>query len=179
MHRLPKLVANIISQFHQLFNAGLTVGSPVKWLPLKVAHTCIRHNLSGLLLTDWKWLHPIVITFNTLCLVEFYIQECGALHLTRWCSYLKQLICFCLASWFYRKATRVGSPPNFPKLISQLWGIPQPQYVIKLLLDPHWTYFLKHFIYYKKTTKLVAKILATKFGFVPDCSVLYSMMFAL
>ena len=31
-----------------------------------------------------------------------------------------------------------GSPPNFPKLISQLWGIPQPQL---LLLGPQWTYF--------------------------------------
>ena len=37
-----------------------------------------------------------------------------------------------------------------------------------LLLGAHWTYFWKHNIYYKKTPKLVAKILATKFGFVPD-----------
>ena len=72
----------------------------------------------------------------------------------------------------FGKATKVGSPPNFSKLISQLWGIPQLQYFITLSLDPHWTYFLKHYryIYYKKTPKLVAKILATKFGFVPDCS---------
>ena len=27
---------------------------------------------------DCKWLHPIVITFNTLWLAEFYIQWCGA-----------------------------------------------------------------------------------------------------
>ena len=26
----------------------------------------IKHNLNGLVLADWKWFHPIVITFNTL-----------------------------------------------------------------------------------------------------------------
>ena len=30
--------------------------------------------LSGLLLTNCKWLHPIVIAFNTLYPEEFYIQ---------------------------------------------------------------------------------------------------------
>ena len=108
----------------------------------------------GLLLTDCKWLHPIVITFNTLCLVVFHSQWCGALQWTHWCSYLKQLICSCLASSFSGKATKVGSPPNFPKLISQLWEIPQPQYFITLSLDPHWTYFWKHYIYFKKDTKV-------------------------
>ena len=39
MHRLPKLVANISSQFHHLVNTGLAVGSLVKWLPIKVANT--------------------------------------------------------------------------------------------------------------------------------------------
>ena len=38
----------------------------------------IRHNLSGLLLANCKWLRPIVITFNTLCLAELCIQWCGA-----------------------------------------------------------------------------------------------------
>ena len=38
--------------------------------------------------------------------------------------------------------------------MSQLWGIPQSQYFIILLLDPHWTYFLKHYLYYKKDTKV-------------------------
>ena len=37
-HRLPKLVANISSDFHHLVNTGLTVGSLVKWLPIKVAN---------------------------------------------------------------------------------------------------------------------------------------------
>ena len=36
---LPKLVANVSSQFHHLVNIGLTVGSLVKWLPIKVVHT--------------------------------------------------------------------------------------------------------------------------------------------
>ena len=98
---LPKLVANVSSNFHHLVNAGAGLavffffqmatnnGSP---------HMQFRHNLSGLYLADWKWLHPIIITFNTLCLVKFYIQWCGALQWTHWCSYLKQLICSCLAS---------------------------------------------------------------------------------
>ena len=37
-HSLPKLVANISSQFHRLVNTGLAVGSLVKWLPIKVAN---------------------------------------------------------------------------------------------------------------------------------------------
>ena len=164
---LPKLVANISSQFHRLVNTGLTVGSLGKWLPIKVPNTSKTY-LSGSLLADWKWLHPIVSNLNTLCLVEFYIQWCGALKWTRWCSYLKQLICSCLASYFSVKATKVGSPPHFPKLISQLWGTLQPQYFVTLFLDPYWTYLWKYYIYYKKETKLVANILATKFGFVPD-----------
>ena len=103
--------------------------------------------------------------------MKFYIHCCWALQRTRCHSYLKQLICSCLASWFSGKATKVGSPPNFSKLIShmsQLWGIPQPQYFITLLLDLHWTYFWKHYIYSitKTTPTLVAKILATKFVFV-------------
>ena len=36
-HRLPKLVANINSDFHHLVNTGLVVDSLVKWLPIKVA----------------------------------------------------------------------------------------------------------------------------------------------
>ena len=56
----------------------------------------IRHNLSGLLLTDWNWLHPIGIAFNTLCPVEFYIQWCGALHRPLWAHTLKKLTCPCL-----------------------------------------------------------------------------------
>ena len=67
---------------------------------------------------------------------------------------LIQLICCFPSSWFSGKSTRVGSLPNFPKLISQLWEIPQPQYFITLLLDLHWTYFWKHYIYYKKDTKV-------------------------
>ena len=37
-HRLPKLVANISSDFHHLVNTGLAVGSFAKWLPIKVAN---------------------------------------------------------------------------------------------------------------------------------------------
>ena len=107
------------------------------------------------LLADWKWLHPIAITFNTLCLVEFYTQWHGTLKWTRWCSYLKQLICSCPAIYFSGKATKVGSPPNFPKLMSQLWETLQSQYfVTSLFLYPHWKYLWKYLIYYKNETKV-------------------------
>ena len=67
---------------------------------------------------------------------------------------LKIINLFLPCKLIFRKATKVGSPPNFPKLISQLWEIPQPQYFITLSLDPHWTYFWKHYIYSKKDTKV-------------------------
>ena len=66
------------------------------------------------------------------------------------------------------KATKVGSPPNFPKLMSQLWGIPQPQYFVTSLLEPHQTHFWKHYIYHQEDTKVGSQNLATKFCFVPD-----------
>ena len=37
---LPKLVANVSSQFHHLVSIGLAVGYLVKWLPIMVAHIC-------------------------------------------------------------------------------------------------------------------------------------------
>ena len=76
---LPKLVANVSSQFHHLVNTGLTVG----WFSCQMAtnngspHLQIRHNLSGLYIADWKWLYLIVIAFNTLCPVQFYIHWCA------------------------------------------------------------------------------------------------------
>ena len=86
--------------------------------------------------------------------MKLYIQCCGALQWIHWRSYLKPSICSCLASYCSGKGTKVGSPPNFPMLISQLWEIPQPQYLIKLSLDLHRTYFRKHYIYYIKDTKI-------------------------
>ena len=41
VHELPKLVTNISSQFHRLVNTMLAVGSLVKCIPIKVAHTKI------------------------------------------------------------------------------------------------------------------------------------------
>ena len=41
-------------------------------IPDKIGpHLQIRHDLSVLLLADWNWLQPIVISFNILCPVEF------------------------------------------------------------------------------------------------------------
>ena len=42
--------------------------------------------------------------------------------------------------------------------MSQLWGIPQPQYSVTSLLEPHQTYFWNITYIIKKTPKLVAKI---------------------
>ena len=54
--------------------------------------------------------------------------------------------------------------------MSQLWGIPQPQYFVTSLLELHQTYFWKHYICHKEDAKFGSQNLATKFGFVPDCS---------
>ena len=90
---LPKLVANVSSNFHHSVYTGLAVDSFFQMATNNGSpHLQVRHNLSGLYLADWKWLHLIAITFNTLCLEKFYIQWCGALQWTRWLSYLKQLI---------------------------------------------------------------------------------------
>ena len=105
-------------------------------------------------------------------------MPCGIIHQIVWGTsvnslalILKTISLFLPCKLIFWKATKVGSPPYFPKLISQLRGIPQPQYFVPSLLEPHWTYFLKHYIYHKKDTKVGSQILATKFGFVLDCLV--------
>ena len=52
-------------------------------------------------------------------------------------------VCIAPPVWskFLQKATTIGCPPNFPKLLPQLWGIPKPQYFITLLLGKYQTYF--------------------------------------
>ena len=40
VHGLSKLAANVISQSYHFASTGLIVDSLVKWLPIKVAHTC-------------------------------------------------------------------------------------------------------------------------------------------
>ena len=67
---------------------------------------------------------------------------------------LKTINLFLPHKLFSGKATNVGSPPNFPKPIWQLWRTLQPQYFVTLFLDPHWTYLWKYFTYYKKGTKV-------------------------
>ena len=60
MHGLPKLVANVSSQFHHLVNTGLAIEFLVTWLPINIAHTCKLDTICGLLLADWNWLHLVV-----------------------------------------------------------------------------------------------------------------------
>ena len=68
-----------------------------------IAHTWKLDNLSGLYLADWKWLHRIVIAFNILCPVVFYIQWCVALHQTHWGWYFEKLFLPGLGSYFSQK----------------------------------------------------------------------------
>ena len=104
-------------------------------------------------------------------------MPCGILHPMVWgtsvnslAHILKTINLFLPGTLIFWKATKFGNPSNFPKVMSQLWGIPQPQYFVTQLLEPHWTYFWKHYIYHKEDTKVGSQNLATKFGFVPECS---------
>ena len=45
-------------------------------------------------------------------------------------------------------------PSKFSKAHISVVGNPQSQYFITLSLDSHWTYFWKHYLYYKKDTKV-------------------------
>ena len=109
-----------------------------------VVHTS-GHNLSSLYLADRKWLHPIVIAFFTVPSAILHSMVChtslNSLGLILWKINLS-------LPWklIFQKATKVGSPPNFSKLTSQLWGISEPQYYITLSLDSYWTYFGKQYI---------------------------------
>ena len=93
-------------------------------------------------------------------------MPCGSLHPMVWGTsvnslafILKTINLFLPCKLIFWKATKVGSPPNFPKLMSQLWGIPQPQYFVTSLLVPHWTHIFENITYIiKKTPKLVAKL---------------------
>ena len=117
-------------------------------------HLQIRHNLSGLLLPNWKWLHPLLITFNKLCLVEFYIQCCE--HFNELVGAFKTInvICFCLASWFYGKANTVGSHPNFSKGHIPVVGNPSTTILYHVVITPTLNIFLKITYVTKKDTKV-------------------------
>ena len=95
---LPKLVANVSSNFHHLVNTGLAVGSFFQMATNNSSpHLQIRHNLSGLLFADWKWLHPIVITLNPSNTILYHIIIRGSLNI-----FLKTL-------YILQKDTKVGS----------------------------------------------------------------------
>ena len=96
-------------------------------------------------------------------------MPCGILHPMVWGTSVnllalipKTIYLFVPCKLIFWKATKVGSPPNFPKLMPKLWGIPQPQYFVTSLLEPHQTYFSKHYIYHKEDTKVGSQNLAAK-----------------
>ena len=62
------------------------------------SHLQIRHNLNGLMLTEWNWIRLIVTAINTLYPVGFYIQWCVALHGTHRSSY-KILLSTFIPDW--------------------------------------------------------------------------------
>ena len=83
LHRLPKLVANISSQFRHRACCRFfcQMATNYSWQHFQNSQIWAVY-------CSPKWLHPIVITFNTLCPVKFYIQWCVALQWTCWRSYL-------------------------------------------------------------------------------------------
>ena len=142
----------------------LAASSLVKWIPISHPYLQNKWNLSHLLLANRNWLHLIVITFNTLCPVEFYIQWCQALHWTRWCSYLKKNNLSLPWKLIFSKSYRSWQP----KLISQSWGI--PEHILSHHYKTHIKHILKNIAYLtKKTPKLVTKILAANFSSEPEC----------
>ena len=90
---LPKLVANIGSQFQHFVNIVLADGWFSCEMDANKNHLYLQNllNLSGLLLANWNYLHPILIVLNTLYLVKFYIWWCGSLYRTCWSLYFKRL----------------------------------------------------------------------------------------
>ena len=164
MHGLPKLVANISSQLHhlQLVNTSLTVGSLVKWLPIKVAHTCKLHNSRGLLLVSWSWFQPIVIAFNTLCPWEFYIEWCGALHGTHWAHTLKIWFVPALEINFLKKLPQLAASEFFKvhiSVVENYWTI-----IFYHIIIAHIEHIFENITYITKKDK----ILATNWYFLPD-----------
>ena len=99
-------------------------------------HLQIRQNLSGLLLAEWNWLHPIVITFNTLCLVQFYIQWCGGTSVNSLALILKTIHLFLPCKIIFWRSYHSWWPSKFSKAHISVVGNPSTtiRYLITLLL---------------------------------------------
>ena len=85
-----------------------------------VAHTCKLDTICVVYILPIG-LHAIVIAFNTLCPVEFYIQWYVALHQTHWTEYFFPA----LEVYFLKNLPQLVTP-NFSMLIYQAWGITEP-----------------------------------------------------
>ena len=90
-YRIVENIASSVSQYESYRD------QVYRYTPSSL-HLQIRHNLSGSYLAHWKWLHPIVIDFNTLRPVQFYIHWYVALHQTHWGSYFEKLFFPCIGS---------------------------------------------------------------------------------
>ena len=110
-------------------------------------HLQIRHNMRGF------YISPIVIAFNTLCPVQFYIQWCVALH-------RKLIGGHTLKNWFV-PALEVNFLKKLPQLValkifqsSHLSHGESPNHNI-LLHYPHIEHIFENtlYIYNKKDTK--------------------------
>ena len=143
-HRLQKLVAKISSDLHHLVNTGLAVGSLVKWLPIEVANPSEIDKFEGFIARRLQ-------TAPSDCNHLKHTMPCEILHTMVWgtsvnslvliLNILKTIDLFLPCKLLFWKSYKSWQPSKFSKLISQLWGIPQSQYFITLLLDPKWTYF--------------------------------------
>ena len=114
------------------------------------------------------------MAFNTLQSVEFYIQWCVALHQTHLGSYFEKFIFACLEVDFLKKLPELVALQIFQSLCISVmgnhWNTLFYYIIIRLILN---IFFKALYIYiYKNPPNLVAKMLATKFGFVPDCCIL-------
>ena len=107
--------------------------------------------------------------------MEFYIQWCEALQWTRWCSCFKQLIRRLVpCKLIFWKSYQSCWASKFSKLISQLCGTTMLCHIIiRLALN----IFLKTLHILQNDAKIGSQniLVATKFGFAPDCSYTYNL----
>ena len=117
------------------------------------------HNMGGLLLTDWNWLHLIIIAFNTLYPVKFYIEGYGALYPAHWGSYFEKLIFPALEVNSFKMLTLLVALHFFKGHVTVLGNHLSMIFhhifiIIRLLLN---IFFKTFHILQKNTPNLVAK----------------------
>ena len=170
MHRLPKLVANISSQFHHLVNTGLAVGSLVEWLPFKVANH-LKIDKFEEFIACWLQMAP------SDCNHLYQTMSCEILHPMVWGTSVNSLaLMFKTINLFlpwkliFWKSYQSWQPSKFSKAHISDVGNPSTTIFCHNYYYTHIEHILENItlLYYKEGTKVGSQNLATKFGFVPD-----------